>query len=63
MSEDSELLKVADFATKMQCTPRFVRNLAARGTIRVVRLGKRFVRVPAGELKRLADAGQNVGPK
>lgn len=63
MSDESELLKVGDFAAKMQCTPRFVRNLAAKGTIRVVRLGRRFVRVPVGELKRLADAGQTVGTK
>lgn len=48
------LLTVREAAERLSLSPRQVRRLIAWGQLRAVRLG-RAVRVPEGELERLAE--------
>lgn len=56
MSENLSLLKVDEFAKALGVTPAAIRRWILEQKITTVRLG-RLVRVPAGEVQRLINAG------
>jgi excisionase family DNA binding protein len=57
MSDSAELLRVDDFAARLNIKPSTVRAWILRRRITKVRLGSRAVRIPASEVSRLISEG------
>jgi excisionase family DNA binding protein len=57
MSDSAELLRVDDFAARLNIKPSTVRAWILRRRIAKVRLGSRAVRIPASEVSRLISEG------
>jgi excisionase family DNA binding protein len=55
-SEPARLVSIAEAARALSVSPRFIRMLAARGGLQLVRLGRRAL-VARAELDRLAVEG------
>lgn len=49
---DTELLNVDDVARILRCAPRTVRHYVARGMLRPIRVGPRFIRFTRAEVDR-----------
>lgn len=47
------LVTIREAATALSCSQEYLRRLQKAGRLRVVRLGRRAVRVPVEELNRL----------
>jgi len=57
MSDKAELLRVDDFAARLNIKPSTARAWLLRRRIAKVRLGSRAVRIPASEVSRLIAEG------
>lgn len=48
-------LTIAEFAKTLSTSPATVRRMIARGDLRAYRYGPRIIRIPHGELERIAQ--------
>jgi len=51
MSEELRMFTVREVAEILRVSPRTVRRLIKRGEIKAVRVSRRLVRIPVGELR------------